>query len=502
MPEGVRARSITWFPDGTHMVVGLGTTGWQSSLWEISALGCNARELNDDGRSPAVSPDGKEISFMRGGRFSQQVWMMSADGSQPRKLAGEAGDFFGALAWSPKGSQLAFTHGRNQYGYAVNAEIEVLAVHSQPTPQLLTREVIKGLGVPLAWTADGHILYTVAEPPPRAPESNLWSVEVNGRGKRIGAPTRLTSDSGEVFSINVTADGKRIAYLKGIPEPDVYVAKLDRSGFVDEPQRLTLDDREDMPYDWTPDGKEVIFTSDRGGELNIYKQATDQKVADLLVRSAHPLVESRLNSDGTQILYVEYPKWGESSRSSPLMRVPLAGGAPKEVLEDNWISNHQCARAPATTCVYSVFKDRTLTFFTFDPFQGKQKQFFQIQDDLPQNYNWSLSPDGATLAVTKGKAEISTRIRLVSLNGGGERWLESATPTASLDWAADSRSLWAASAGDEENALLNIDLQGHVRVFWHPKKKSVGWAIPSRDGKSLALYVDSTSANVWMMERP
>jgi hypothetical protein len=27
-------------------------------------------------------------------------------------------------------------------------------------------------------------------------------------------------------------------------------------------------------------------------------------------------------------------------------------------------------------------------------------------------------------------------------------------------------------------------------------------SIPSRDGKSLPLYVDGTSANVWMMERP
>ena len=502
MPEGMSARSITWFPDGTHMVVGLGAIWWQTSMWEVSALGGNARRLNDDGRSPAVSPDGKEIAFISGGRFSQQLWMMSADGSQPRKLAGDERNFFGALAWAPDGSKLAFTRGKNEYGYGVNAEIGVLDVHTRPTPQLLTREVVAGLGGPLAWTSDGHILYTVAEPPPRAPESNLWSEEVDARGKRIGAPTRLTSDTGEVFSINATADGKRVAFLKGIPEPDVYVAKLDRSGFVDEPQRLTLDDRADIPYDWTPDGKEVIFTSDRGGELNVYKQAVDQKVADLLVRSVHPLVESRLSSDGTQILYVEYPKWGETSPSSPLMRVPLAGGTPKKVLEDNWISNHQCARVPATTCVYSVVKDRSLTFFTFDPFHGKQNQFYQIEDDLPKSYNWSLSPDGSTLAVTKGKAEMSTRIRLVSLNGGGERWLEFATSTASLDWAADSRSLWAASAGDEENTLLNVDLQGHVRIFWHPKKKSVGWAIPSRDGKSLALYVGSTSANVWMMERP
>jgi hypothetical protein len=36
---------------------------------------------------------------------------------------------------------------------------------------------------------------------------------------------------------------------------------------------------------------------------------------------------------------------------------------------------------------------------------------------------------------------------------------------------------------------------------WRPKKISVSWAIPSRDGRKLALHVSSTSANVWMLER-
>jgi hypothetical protein len=49
--------------------------------------------------------------------------------------------------------------------------------------------------------------------------------------------------------------------------------------------------------------------------------------------------------------------------------------------------------------------------------------------------------------------------------------------------------------------LLNIDLQGHVRPVWHPKKMTVSWAIPSRDGRYLALHVGSSSANVWMLER-
>jgi hypothetical protein len=69
-----------------------------------------------------------------------------------------------------------------------------------------------------------------------------------------------------------------------------------------------------------------------------------------------------------------------------------------------------------------------------------------------------------------------------------------------LDWAADSKSLWATTPGDKENSLLRIDLQGNARLVWRPKNVTVNWAIPSRDGKHLALHVHSSSANVWMLE--
>jgi hypothetical protein len=86
-----------------------------------------------------------------------------------------------------------------------------------------------------------------------------------------------------------------------------------------------------------------------------------------------------------------------------------------------------------------------------------------------------------------------TPMKPVFICGGGEKWLsiQSCPGIASLNWAADSKSLWAASAGEEENALLNIDLQGHAHAVWRPKKLQVGWAIPSRDGRYVALHVGS-----------
>jgi hypothetical protein len=198
-----------------------------------------------------------------------------------------------------------------------------------------------------------------------------------------------------------------------------------------------------------------------------------------------------------------YPNWEAPNYEVPLMRVPLSGGPPQQVVKANWISNHQCARAPATVCVYSVVHDKDITFYTFDPLKGPGSQVFQLKDDVSQLYNWSLSPDGSTLAIARGKwGDQEGPIHLVSLNGAPEKLLNvSGSPNLiSLDWAADSKTLWAATAGEKENELLQLDMRGNARVVWHPKKIKVGWAIPSRDGKKLALHVNSISANIWMLE--
>jgi dipeptidyl aminopeptidase/acylaminoacyl peptidase len=357
----------------------------------------------------------------------------------------------------------------------------------------------------MTWAPDGRLIYTLDEPRPRQADSNLWSTQLNAEMKPSGTPVRLTNDQGEVFGISASADGKRIAYVKGVPQPDVYVAKLQSSGALAEPQRLTLDDRQDLPFDWTTDNKSVIFISDRTGTFYIYKQSLDQTMPELLLSGSQQLTGPRLSPKGTQLLYLANPSstWADPNFEVPLMSMPLTGGPSQEIARAKWITNLQCARAPATACVYSVITDAALTFFRFDSVQGNGKQIFQIKDELAQACNWSLSPDGTTLAIAKGKfGSDEPRIRLISLDGAPERSLSihGWPGIASLDWAFDSKSLWASTPGEKENALLRIDLRGNVRVVWRPKNATVGWAIPSRDGKYVALNVHSGSANVSMLE--
>jgi Tol biopolymer transport system component/DNA-binding winged helix-turn-helix (wHTH) protein len=508
LPEDMAANSISWAPDNDHMIVALAGTNRRSSLWEISVLGGNARKLVDEGFQPSISPNGKQIAFVAGQPLHQRIWLAGLFGEAPRELLGEDGDLFGTISWSPDGRKIAYTTARFMYGYGAKGMIAVADLSNPSLAGGRARRTIvlslSGLEAPMLWAPDGRLIYTLEEPRPRKADSNLWWIRLNGQLKPTVGPVRLTNDQGAVFSVSASGDSKRIEYVKGVPQPDVYVAKLHASGTVEEPQRLTLDDRQDLPFDWTTDSKSVIFISDRTGTFCIYKQSLDQTMPELLLSGSQHLMGPRLSPDGTQILYLVNPNWGDPNFEVPLMSIPLTGGPTRELARGKWISNLQCARSPATACVYSVITDAGLTFFRFDSSQGKGTQILQIKDELAQAYNWSLSPDGTTLAIAKGKwGDDEPRIRLISLNGAPERSLtiRGWPGVASLDWASDSKSLWAPTSGEKENVLLRIDLQGNARPVWRPKNLTVGWAIPARDGKYLALHVRSSSANAWMLER-
>ncbi len=504
LPRDFAARPGSWYPDSNHMVVAVpGKETERPGLYEISVFGGSPRLLFAQGWQPAVSPDGSEIVFITGSYLNEQLWMMRSDGSQPHKLLGDPNDFFGSVAWSPDGTRIAYTAAHFVVGIGTKSAIEIF---NPSTPKRQIMMAPPRIGQWIAWTADNRLIYSLEEPSPNQSDSNLWAVQLNSNGEPSSAPVQLTSEAGAVGPITLAAGGKRLAFVKKHFQPDVYVANLEDRGLrIGEPQRLTFDDHDDYPYDWTPDSKAIIFASDRSGTFKIYKQGIDQTTPDLVVSDTSNLAIPRLSPDGTEVLYEVYStKWEPMSHVRPIMRVPLAGGAPQKVLEAMELMNHQCARAPSTVCVYSQAEKDALAFFTFDPVKGNPKQILRIKDDLPYSYGWSLSPNGAMLAVAKGlDLPNESIVRIFPLDGSAEKLihLRGYSGIYGMDWAGDSKSLRISGhASDDENRLLNVGLDGRVTPLLLSKNMEIGWAIPSPDGKKIAIWQASGTANVWMLE--
>jgi hypothetical protein len=128
-----------------------------------------------------------------------------------------------------------------------------------------------------------------------------------------------------------------------------------------------------------------------------------------------------------------------------------------------------------------------------------------------KNYVWDLSPDGTRIALLQlfgADPPAGERIRVIPLDSqpSQEIVVKGWDSLLSVDWTADGKALFVSGATPGGSSLLHVDMQGNARTLWERKGSMepwfalAPWAVPSPDGRHLAIYSWSLSANMWMME--
>jgi DNA-binding winged helix-turn-helix (wHTH) protein/Tol biopolymer transport system component len=489
--------SAGWFPDSSALLVT--PAGQPESIWSVSVLGGSPKKLMENGEARAVSPDGSQIAFVRGAELPQSVWVMDVDGSHARKLIGQTGDMFAAVAWSPDNHKLAFVRYRpwlvpiktelGTYDFGTGASNSILY-----DPGLLTS---------VAWTRDNRLIYSLQEPRPNLSDSNLWAIPMDPRTGAVRGPAqRLTAGPDLKSLVSVSDNGKALTYARMSHHDHMYVIEMPRKGETNEaPTRMNLDEGNNYPFTWTPDGDSVIFVSDRGGGIaHLYKQSVHQLAPDLLVGGDEPVVIARISPDRSEILYELEPVNGNQGNPTTILAMPVNGGSPREVLRANSINDFQCARGPANVCIMANLNGETAQISMFDPKTGVVKPALTIHGGI---LNESFSPDGTTLAVAPDYGgRIPAEIQLYNLRDASQSTLKVKGWRISygMDWNPDGKSLWVhARTSKGVEAIVNVDLEGNVTPLLEDTENRVGWAVPSLDGSRVAYWKSNLSSNVWLL---
>lgn len=185
-------------------------------------------------------------------------------------------------AWSPTGKRLAFL---KQDPNGKGGSIETVALDGSTPSQVFHHN---GLaveykdGASLLWLSDGRLLYSVYS---RTNSSDIWGIQVDpATGKPSGEPIQVThSDLVMYAALSATLDARRLTYQKAHVRFDIYLLKLKGGGTsMETPTRLTFSESDNEPFAWTHDSKSILFTSDRTGKNQIFKQGQENDSAEPL----------------------------------------------------------------------------------------------------------------------------------------------------------------------------------------------------------------------------
>ena len=506
LPQGFRPHATGWFPDGTHLLArAIDPQNSKPGLWSVSVLGAEPRKILDDAAYGVLSIDGQHIAFVRDEAGSSSLWIADITGEKARVVLADKTSMIGAMAWSPDGRWLAFVRGFYAPGhYKITADIAAFELSTGKTKVLLSDNWLSG-GV--AWSAPDRLQFGRSELPPAQNDSNLWELSLNPRtGEPVGPPVRITSGPDNKVAISASGDGKKLLYLRTVEDPDVFVGELDgRASRVNVLKRLTLDEGKDLPFAWSADSRSVFFVSNRDGASHVFRQSIDQSTPELFIGGPDSIVMVRMNPEQNGVLYLVNSRPGPKEAPSRLMEMPLSGGSPRKILESASINNFQCAVLPSRICLMSdELSTSALIIYQIDEDSGEKKEVIRITDPESFDYNWTLSRDGTRLAIAKVNAwSIPSSIRILELPTHREQVIPLPVGISAryIDWAADSKSIWVSAASGDKRSLVNLDLNGKFKTAFDAEKPELGWAIPSPDGKRLAILQGTRTSNAWLVER-
>jgi serine/threonine protein kinase len=451
----------------------------RGTLFQVPVPGGPVRKLlTGINNAVAFSPDGNQIAFFYYSEDQDRLMIANADGTGERQITMRGGNEFffragfAALSWSPDGKILAVP-----VGNAAENDMSVATIPVETgkikflTPQKWyeVRQV--------AWLADGsHLLFTAKEK--GSSSFKIWQLSYPA-----GEAQAITNDVDSYSTISLTADFTELATVQTEAVANIWVMP----GFdAARATQITQGRNFNSEPSWTPDGK-LVYSSNMAGRFDLYlmdaRGGNPKRLTENLGTNGQPSI----SPDGRYVIFSS-----DRTGAPHIWRMDIDGGNQKQLTDKSDVSPDCSPDGRWVVYVSNANKD-TIWKVGIDGGQPVQ---------LTEKFSFSpaISPDGKQIVCSYFEDQNSpAKLAILPSQGGPPvKTLPLAGQAGTnLAWNADgSAVVYVVTSGGVSNLWAQPVNGAQRKQLSDFTSERIFWFDFSRDGKQLALSRGTLTSDV------
>jgi eukaryotic-like serine/threonine-protein kinase len=438
--------------------------------------------------SIALSPDGKRLAFVRW-QFNQSertLMLANVDGSSEQKLAtsNSPSVFLRDLAWSPDGKIIAC-------GVATpDDRATVIAVNvADGTQRPITSRRLADVRN-MAWMADGSALLLQASDPEEGTQPQLWHLSYPD-----GEARKLTNDLNNYQGISLAANPNLLVTVKVDYTSNIWIAPYGKASRAIQVTSGTNIEEGGLGLAWTPDGK-IVYTSTASGNWDIWIATADGSHKRQLTANAGRNFCPSVSPDGRYVVF-----GSDRTGVEDIWRMDINGANLKQLTSGHIASRPDCS-PDGRWVVYRKGSSGATTVWKVSIDGGVPAQL--TGNDKPAA-SPVISPDGKLLSYLVLNEQNQPTLNIIPFAGpfaGGEIIKTIDLPadvkmSSNFVWTADGRGVICKRTTGNGSNLWQQPLDGSSPTpLTDFKSQGIPWFDLSRDGKQLALSRSVLSGEV------
>jgi Tol biopolymer transport system component/tRNA A-37 threonylcarbamoyl transferase component Bud32 len=445
-PKHLTAQNFRVSPDGGQVAY-MDVVNGKSHVFVLPLRGgapvqVTRGEWND--KAPDWLPDGQRLAYISDRKGIYQIYLSDLEGSAPVQIPFGEGDY-DFLAVSPKGSKAVSVSKRenaNLFSYDLQTGEEVEQTSD------FGLQLFPDVSPDGQWLAFQTSTTSIRE-----------DVSIYLRSLTHGAtPHQLAAG----FDMKWSPTGKALAFLRGsLPNPELWIVPADGGG----EKRLTsggiwFSGRTGVPYNdlqpsfsWAPDGENLTYSSEKSGQMNLWKVRSDGAGEIMISQNTDPkvwLTAPLWAPDGKHIAYLIEPIGLYASGKERSVCMTTETGAETKVIFSAPMPLRLVGWSASGAELYLALGERKLAAIPQEvsllrlPVTGGKETTIAV---IPAAYlhNIKLSPDKRSVALVS-RQDGKDNISLVTISGGRVKQVSRNSDLkiyySGLAWSPDGKTLY------------------------------------------------------------